>query len=84
VAGLVYQSSRPNNVLARHNAFLGPANPLPIVMMERDGAGRALRLLRAGQTLTLAVTLDLQTGGAYESFNVIGEIRGATQPEGSW
>ena len=81
VAGLVYQSSRPNNVLARHNAFLGPANPLPIVMMERDGAGRALRLLRGGQALTLAVALDLRTGGAYESFNVIGEIRGATKPD---
>jgi hypothetical protein len=81
VAGLVYQSSRPNNVLARHNAFLGKDNPLPIVMMERDGAGRALRLLRGGQALSLTVTLDLQTGGPYESFNVIGEIRGATKPD---
>jgi hypothetical protein len=81
VAGLVYQSSRPNNVLARHNAFLGKDNPLPIVMMERDGAGRAMRLLRGGQALSLTVTLDLQTGGPYESFNVIGEIRGATKPD---
>jgi hypothetical protein len=81
VAGLVYQSSRPNNVLARHNASLGPDNRLPIVMMERDGAGRALRLLRSGQALTLTVMLDLQTGGAYESFNVIGEIRGTTKPD---
>jgi len=81
VAGLVYQSSRPNNVLARHNASLGPDNRLPIVMMERDGASRALRLLRGGQALTLTVTLDLQTGGAYESFNVIGEIRGTTKPD---
>jgi Zn-dependent M28 family amino/carboxypeptidase len=77
----VYQSSRPNNVLARHNAFLGKDNPLPIVMMERDGAGRAMRLLRGGQALSLTVTLDLQTGGPYESFNVIGEIRGATKPD---
>ena len=81
VAGIVYQSSRPNNVLARHNASLGPINRLPIVMMERDGAGRALRLLRGGEALTLTVTLDLQTGGPYESFNVIGEIRGATKPD---
>jgi len=81
VAGIVYQSSRPNNVLARHNAALGPQNRLPIVMMERDGAGRALRLLRGGEALTLTVALDLETGGPYESFNVIGEIRGAATPD---
>jgi len=80
-AGVVYQSSRPNNLLARHNASLGPQNRLPIVMMERDGAGRALRLLRGGETLTLTVVLDLQTGGPYESYNVVGEIRGATKPD---
>lgn len=81
VAGLVYQSSRPNNTLARHNASLGPDNRLVIVMMERDGAGRALRLIRSGQALTLTVALDLQTGGAYQSFNVVGEIRGAAKPD---
>jgi hypothetical protein len=81
LAGIVYQSSRPNNVLARHNAWGGPGNRLPIVMMERDGAARALRLLRAGRPLTLTVTLDLRTGGPYESFNVIGEIRGASKPD---
>ncbi len=80
-AGIIYQSSRPNNLLARHNASLGPQNRMPIVMMERDGAGRALRLLRGGEPLTLTVTLDLQTGGPYESFNVVGEIRGATKPD---
>ncbi len=81
VAGVVYQSSRPNNVLARHNAALGPDNRLPIVMMERDGAARALRLLRGGEALTLTVALELETGGPYETFNVIGEIRGATKPD---
>ena len=45
-AGLVYMSSRPGNTLARHNAALGLGNRHPMMMMERDGAARALRLLR--------------------------------------
>jgi carboxypeptidase Q len=49
--------------------------------MERDGAGRALRLLRTGTPLTLTVALDIQSGPAYETYNVIGEIRGSTKPD---
>jgi carboxypeptidase Q len=79
--GLVYMSSRPNDLLARHNASLGLKNVRPMMMMERDGAARALRLLRGGKPLTLTATLDVQSGPAYESYNVIGEIRGATSPE---
>ena len=47
-AGLVYMSSRPGNTLARHNASLGLANRHPMMMMERDAAARALRLLAGG------------------------------------
>ena len=78
VAGLVYMSSRPNDLLARHNASLGLKNRHPMMMMERDGAARALRLIRAGTPLTLTAVLDIQRGPAYQTFNVIGEIRGAT------
>ena len=80
-AGLVYMSSRPDDLLARHNASLGLKNVHPMMMMERDGAARALRLLRDGKRLTLTAVLDIQSGPAYESYNVIGEIRGATRPE---
>ncbi|HUF36085.1 MAG TPA: M28 family peptidase, partial [Gemmatimonadales bacterium] len=80
-AGVVYMSSRPANLLARHNASLGLANTHPMLMMERDGAARALRLLRAGTPLTLSAVLDIESGPAYESHNVIGEIRGATRPD---
>ncbi|HEU5170419.1 MAG TPA: M28 family peptidase [Gemmatimonadales bacterium] len=80
-AGVVYQSSRPGNVLYRHNASLAYANRHPVLAMERDGAARALRLLRAGKALTLTATLEVQTGAAYESWNVIGEIRGARRPD---
>ena len=80
-AGLVYMSSRPHNTLARHNAALGWANRHPMMMMERDAAARALRLLRGGTPLTLTAILDIQSGPAYETHNVIGEIRGGTRPD---
>ncbi|MGH7580629.1 MAG: M28 family peptidase [Gemmatimonadales bacterium] len=80
-AGLVYMSSRPHNTLARHNAALGWANRHPMMMMERDGAARALRLIRSGTPLTLTAVLDIQSGPAYQTHNVIGEIRGGTRPD---
>jgi hypothetical protein len=81
VAGVVYMGSRPNNLLYRHNASQGYQNTRPMLVMERDGALRAMRLLRAGRALTLATEVDIQSGPAYESYNVIGEIRGSMRPE---
>jgi carboxypeptidase Q len=81
VAGVVYMSSRPPGNLARHNASRGWQNRHPMMMMERDGAGRALRLLRTGVPLTLTAALDIQSGPAYETYNVIGEIRGSSKPD---
>ena len=80
-AGLIYMSSRPNDLLARHNASLGTGNNRPMMMMERDGAARALRLVRAGKPLTITAALDIQSGPAYESYNVVGEIKGTKLPE---
>ncbi len=80
-AGVVYMSSRPGNGLARHNASRGLRNRHPMLMMERDGAARTLRLLRAGTPLSITVSLDLRTGPAYESHNVIGEIKGSSRPD---
>jgi len=79
-AGVVYMASRPSNTLYRHNASYGPGNARPMLIMERDAALRALRLLRRGTTLALDVTLDIDSGPEYESYNVIGEIRGSSKP----
>lgn len=81
VAGLVYQGSRPGNQLYRHNAFNGPQNRLVTLVMERDGAGRLLRLVRSGREMELWVRLEAETGPAYEAQNVIAEIRGSELPE---
>ena len=80
-AGVVYMGSRPNNLLYRHLAAKGPANEHPLFIMERDAATRAVRLLEAGKQLQITVWLNIRDGGPYESYNVIGEIRGATRPD---
>ena len=81
VAGVVYMSSRPKGLLYRHNASMGPDNSHPMLIMEREAAKRALRLLRHGKKLQLTAIIDVQTGGEYESYNVIGEIRGSEKPD---
>lgn len=81
VAGVVYTGSRPRNVLYRHNASLGFNNKHPLLVMERDAALRCLRLLRAGKTLQMTATIDVLSGPAYESYNVVGEIKGVKKPE---
>lgn len=81
VAGVVYAGSRSRNVLYRHNASLGPNNKHPLLVMERDAALRTLRLLRAGKNLKLAAKIDINSGPAYESYNVVGEIKGSKTPE---
>jgi hypothetical protein len=81
VAGIVYMSSRPKGLLYRHGASLGKNNKHPILVMHREQAKRAIRLLRAGKKLVLNTEIDIQSGGQYESFNVIGEIKGSGTPE---
>ena len=75
-AGIIYAGSRPNNILYRHNASRGTANTHPMVVMERDAATRTLRLLRSGNELSITLTLDIEGGQPYESYNVIAEIPG--------
>ena len=79
-AGVVYMGSRPNDLLYRHNVAIGARNTMPMLVMESDGAKRAMRLLRAGKALSLTAILDLDVGPAYESYNVVGEIEGTATP----
>ena len=81
VVGVVFMSSRPRNLLARHAAALGGKNETPLLVMEREHAKRVMRLLRAGHTLSLSATVGVESGHSYTATNVIGEIRGSTRPE---
>jgi carboxypeptidase Q len=79
-AGLVFMSSRPQNLMYRLPMLSG-AGRQPILLMEREDAKRALRLIRNGQPLSLTSTIDVDAGYAYQSANVIAEIRGSERPE---
>ena len=80
VAGIVYMSSRPKNLLYRLPT-LSVAAPPPTLLMEREHAERALRLLRAGHELQMSAAIEVDAGYAYTAKNVIGEIRGSKHPE---
>ncbi len=79
-AGIVFMSSRPKNLLYRL-PLLSAKYRQPILLMERENAERAQRLLRDGHSLTLTATITVDSGYAYQSANVIGEIRGSRRPE---
>jgi hypothetical protein len=76
-AGVVYMSSRAEGLLYRHNARGGFDNGQLVLAMERASAQRAMRLLRSGNSLDLWVRVDLEDAAPFESYNVIGEIRGS-------
>ncbi len=78
-AGIVFMSSRPKNLLYRL-PILSSKDKLPILVMERENAQRALRLLRGRKSLTLQATIKIDGGYAYQSSNVIGEILGSSNP----
>lgn len=81
VAGVVFMSSRPRNLLYRHFASRAEDNRHPLLIMERESAARILRLLREGRKLSLSATINVRRGGAYEARNVIGEIRGSERED---
>ena len=79
-AGVVFMSSRPNNLLYRLPLLSGKGR-LPLLLMERESATRAQRLLRDGKSLSLTANIAVDSGYAYQSANVIGEIRGSSRPD---
>ena len=79
--GVAYTSSRTNNLLYSIGASDGPANDLVLLIMEREVALRAQRLLRRGRLLEITVDADIEEGPPFTSYNVIGEIRGNEVPE---
>ena len=79
--GVVVMASRPRDVLYRHVPSAGVENTLVEIILEREAAQRAFRLLRAGRQLSLRAEVDADVSGPYESQNVIGEIRGSELPD---
>lgn len=80
-AGVIFMSSRPKNLVYRHNAALGTNNQTPLLVMEREHAKRILRLLRSGHKLSLTATIGVESLPNATATNVIGEIRGRSRPD---
>jgi Zn-dependent M28 family amino/carboxypeptidase len=81
VAGVITMSPYPKNLVSRIFASASDSNEMRLLMMEREHAQRALRLLRSGNELTLTATIGIDGGGSYTSTNVIAEIPGTTRPD---
>jgi Zn-dependent M28 family amino/carboxypeptidase len=74
-------SSRPKNLLFRHNAAAGSANEQALLVIEREPAQRALRLLRSGEQLGMTVSVGATSQSDQIATNVIAEITGESRPE---
>ena len=75
-AGIIFISSRQNNLLFRHNASRGFDNKIPLLVIEREAGLRSLRLIRSGKKLTFKGTIKTLNSGVYISHNVLAEIPG--------
>ena len=81
VAALLVQSTRPHGLLYRHPlAMANEAITVPAAMLSREQAGRLARLAAHGE-VRIRIRLTNKTGGAYESRNVIAEIKGRERPD---
>jgi hypothetical protein len=81
VAALLLQSTRPRGLLYRHPVSVaGQLAPFPVAIVSREPAARLARLADKGE---VRVRLELvnETDGAYESKNVVAEIRGREKPD---
>jgi hypothetical protein len=81
VAGIVTMSPYPKNLVFRQFASSGPDNAMPLLVAAREDAKRALRLLRAGESLSLTATIGVNQQEDISSTNVIAEIPGSTRPD---
>jgi hypothetical protein len=79
-AGIIYMSSRPQNLLYRHLPSTGANNKLAIVVMERESAQRTKRLLASGETLKFNAKINIFGEKSYKANNVVAEIRGNRYP----
>ena len=81
-AAVLFISTRPNGLLYRHiNVIDGRLDPIPSALISREAGLRILRLLEAGWTPRMHLSLPNETGGPFEQHNVVAEIRGREKPE---
>ncbi len=80
-AALLFQSTRPRDLLYRHTITWGTIAPIPIAQVRREDGLRLARLLDSGKPLQLRLDLQNNVGGPWQPSNVVAEIKGSAHPE---
>ncbi|HEY4491282.1 MAG TPA: M28 family peptidase [Acidobacteriota bacterium] len=81
VSGLLLQSTRPRGLLYRHPITFGESYaPVPVALISREQGALMARLMKKGP-VQVRMVLQNEVGPAYESRNVIAEIRGKERPD---
>ena len=81
VAAILFQSSRPRDLLYRHQVNLdGKLSAMPLAQISREDGSRLARLLEKGRELTVSLDIRNRTGGPWKAQNVVAEIRGSEKP----
>ena len=81
VKGIIFMSSRPKKLLYRFITSKATDETLPQFVMAREDAKRCQRLLENGQNIQVSVEINAETGGSFETHNVIAEIKGSEYPD---
>ena len=81
VKGIIFMSSRPKKLLYRFITSKATDENLPQFVMAREDAKRCQRLLESGKNIRVSVDVQAETGGSFESHNVIAEIKGSEYPD---
>ena len=81
VSAVLLQSTRPRGLLYRHPVTLNATlAPFPVAIIAREQAARLLRLAER-KDVRLSLNISNQISGAYQSRNVVAEIRGSEKPD---
>lgn len=74
---VLFVSTRPHRLLYRHvNNVAGRLDGIPSALIAREDGLRLLRILRGGERVRVRIAMPNLIGGAYQTANVVGEIRG--------
>lgn len=81
-AGIAFISTREHDLLYRHiNIGDGDLDRLPMVQLAREDGLRIARLLASGKSVEVALSLPNRAGPAFQTANVVAEIRGSEKPD---
>ena len=78
---VVLISTRPNRLLYRHiHDISGRLDPVPSALVSREDGLRLLRILQEDVPVRVAFEMPNHIGGAFETANVVAEIKGKNYP----